>query len=287
MGSCCRHSWCVTTPLHCAIGLWLQDIKSRAAAAAAALTAARVPASARHIDAGSSGSLGGSLGSLSDQHSLGGVDRAALERQPRPYSMSSTSSRAVAARQQQQQQSWRSAPGTAAGIAEAASPGNVNSPISPAARSARSQYSENNHTAQDQQQPSPRSLPRASSLRVASVRSEASGHSDRSGGAVPAAVPAAAVSAAALAPRPAAGVDTSQFATVRDEVQELRQEVAVLTQQNQAFVYRIKQLEEFTVSQTAAMRKLQLAVDALELEQRVGGVRGMSPRVSANANEMW
>jgi hypothetical protein len=103
---------------------------------------------------------------------------------------------------------------------------------------------------------------------------------------MPAAVPAAAVSAAALGARPAAGVDASQVAAVKDEVQELRQEVAVLSQQNQAFVYRIKQLEEFTVSQTAAMRKLQLAVEALELQQRVGGVRGLSPRVSANANEM-
>jgi hypothetical protein len=63
------------------------------------------------------------------------------------------------------------------------------------------------------------------------------------------------------------------------EVLQLRREVQVLGEQNQAFVFRIKQLEEFTVSQTAAMRQMQLAVEELQRQQLlVAGVAGGSAR---------
>lgn len=62
------------------------------------------------------------------------------------------------------------------------------------------------------------------------------------------------------------------------EVRMLRREVQVLGEQNQAFVYRIKQLEEFTVEQTAAMRKLQLLVEELQRKQNHMGASGSGAR---------
>lgn len=264
-----------------------QDIKARAAAAAAALTAQRVPAVPRHVDAGSSSSLGGSLGSTSDQQSLAGAERdgTSFERQPRPYSMTNASSGGASSslQQQQQQQAWRSAPGVAAAAAEDAAASNVSSPLSPAARSIRSTYSDRQQQQQQQypqrrpsyeleQQPSPSSVPRTSSLRAASVRSDASGHSDRSGPAAAAAAVGVAASpsaATAAAAAPVDMVDAAEFAAVTQEVLQLRREVKVLGEQNQAFVFRIKQLEEFTVSQTAAMRQMQLTVEELQRQQQL------------------
>jgi hypothetical protein len=62
-------------------------------------------------------------------------------------------------------------------------------------------------------------------------------------------------SEAAASAAAAAGPLAPEVGAVVAEVRMLRREVQVLGEQNQAFVYRIKQLEEFTVEQTAAMRK--------------------------------
>jgi hypothetical protein len=57
--------------------------------------------------------------------------------------------------------------------------------------------------------------------------------------------------------------DAAGLAAVLSELQQLRREVHVLSEENQAFVFRIKQLEEYTMQQQTSMRQLQSQVEQL------------------------